>query len=203
MPWCMPRPTRNYQKEMNVSESDECNVPHKPTWLQLFGQKALNMWERWKLRPSLFANLVRGAVTWRRILITFNDHPNQEMSFEGALHEGVRRSLPTQGNFWEHATWRIGLGVVLFLGILGIAMFGWCPKLSPNFLADHVQDGFYLPTMVLLIISACYLFVMAYVCLVFSREKGKASLEKKESVLREPQGEHTAENVAPIRAVKM
>lgn len=186
--WVMPRPSKGYQKEATHIEAtdeeqtseQEVDIPEEPVSLNK------NNWlERWKPRPSLFANLVRGAVTWRRILIWLNRHPNQAFTVQDALRDGVRLSLKSSGQFKKHVVWRVLVGF-LVMGLTSSLVIGdWQPTLVPNALSPYLLNlsgWLYVPILVTFIISVCYLAVMAYVGVVFKRMKqqmlGESSVKK-------------------------
>ncbi|GJL64798.1 MAG: hypothetical protein NPIRA04_34520 [Nitrospirales bacterium] len=176
--WGMPRPSKGYQKEMNpTEEKEEEKDTSEPLYTEEPSPSLKNecwwkrWWERWKLRPSLFANLVRGAVTWRRILIWLNQHPNQAFKIENALENDVRLSLRSLGGFILNVKRRVGVGFIFLSFSFAVGMSSWCPLVAPNPIAPHVPDWLYVPTFVTFIISACYLSVMAYVGIVFTQMK--------------------------------
>ncbi len=177
--WVMPRPSKGYQKEVNPIEAEEehtseqVHKQERPLSLQ-----KNHWWERWKPRPSMFANLVRGAVTWRRILIWLNQHPNQAFTVEEALRDEVRLSLQSSGGFRKNVIRRVMVGFLLMASTFGLAMFGWCPMVIPNQLSANVPGWLYVPTLVVLIISVCYLAVMGYVGIVFRRMKQESKAKK-------------------------
>ena len=179
--WGMPRPSKGYKKEVNpveeveekeeneeipVLEHQQAQSPsiEKDSW-------AKHWWERWKLRPSLFTNLVRGAVTWRRILIWLNQHKNQAFTINEALENDVRLSLKSSGGFKHNVIRRVVVGVFFLVSSFAFLMYGWCPLVTPNQVSLTVHDWMAVPTVVIFIISTCYLSVMAYVGIVFKQMK--------------------------------
>jgi len=129
----------------------------------------MNWWERWKPRPSLFANLVRGAVTWPRIFIWLHQHPNQAFTVEDALRDEVRLSLRSSGGFKKNVKRRTLVGFLLLAISFGLAMFGWCPRVTANQLSPYLPGWLYVPNLVVLITSPCYLAVMGNVEIVYER----------------------------------
>jgi len=143
-------------------------------------------------------------VTWRRILIWLNQHPNQAFTVEDALARDVRRSLESSGGFKAHVAWRAVVAFLVML-IFGLAIFGWHPNIIiPDELASYIPDivisgWLYVSTLVtflpsgwldvlnqaILIISVCYLAVMAYVGIVFVQMKRQSRELVKEDVLNE------------------
>ena len=129
--WLAPNPGHAYQQEMIATEQRNSR------------RVTSGFWERWKPRPSLFANLVRGMVAWRRILIWLNEkreyrvkktpffsihvpvtmegkHNEQSKGDYYDLHsaqkEGRRLSLKTEGWF-RRKLWPRLLG-----GCIGLAL---------------------------------------------------------------------------------
>ena len=184
--WIMPRSSKRYQKEVLSREVHGLDSDSEKTHREepsIFSQ-GNHWWEFLKPRASLFANLVRGAVTWRRILIWLNQHPNQAFTVDDALRCGVRRSLESPGDFKAHVQWR-ALVVVLVLGIC-LLMLGWYPSLTPNQLSPYLPDWLYVMTQVTFIISICYLAVMGYVGMVFVQMRREShKYERKEDINKE------------------
>ncbi|WP_454062708.1 hypothetical protein [Candidatus Nitrospira salsa] len=179
--WGMPRPSKGYQKEVNPvedrKEEKEEEGISEPLHREEFSPSTekeywwKRWWERWKLRPSLFANLVRGAVTWRRILIWLNQHPNQAFTLNDALRNEVRLSLKSSGGFIANVKRRVGVGFIFLSLSFAVGMLGWCPLVAPNQISPYLPGWLYVPTLLTFIISACYLSVMAYVGIVFTQMK--------------------------------
>ena len=197
MLWVMPRPSKGYQKEVapvevhGLDPSSEKMHKEEPS---LF-LRDNNWWQCWKPRASLFAHLVRGAVTWRRLLIWLNQHPNQAFTVEDALRCGVRRSLDSPGYFKAHIQWR-ALVVFLVLGLsICLLMFGWYPNLTPNQLSPYFTDWLYVMTQVTLIISICYLAVMGYVGMVFVQMRRQSHKYEREEDVKEERETYLSESV--------
>ncbi len=203
--WMMPRPSKGYQKEVVPTEVQGSEPNSRKSHIEesSLSNKDNHWWERWKPRPSLFANLVRGAVTWRRILIWLNQHPNQAFTVDDALKHDVRRSLESSGGFKAHVAWR-AVAACLVMLICGSAIFGWHLNLIPNALASYlqtiVQPGWlYVLSQVILIISVCYLAVMAYVGVVFVQMKRQSHELVKEDDMNEERETYQSKSSNNVR----
>ena len=149
----------------------------------------IGLWERWKPRPSLFANLVRGAITWRRILIWLNQREKQVFTLSEAIEHNVRLSLKTSGGFKRNVKRRVLAGF-LWMGVaVGMAILGWARFFDPNFLVPWLPDLLNVLTLVVLITSICYLAVMAYVGIVFRQMKRLSSQGRKPEDMKPNQQE--------------
>ncbi len=181
--WMIPRPSKAIKKEMTPLETGmDKEAEEEDEALPL---KQIGLWERWKPRPSLFANLVRGAVTWRRILIWLNQHENQAFTLEEALANDVRLSLTSDGGFKKNVKRRVAGGFLLLFLSAYLGMQGWESILDPHFTPEWVLRFLFVFTWVLFITTTCYLAVMAYVGIVFTRMK---RISYRDRTFREPVG---------------
>ncbi len=155
--WICPRPFEAYEKE---AKTDYVAKKH---WLI---RRALP----WKLRRGILANLVAGAVAWRRILILLNDHPNQAFEQADATQRNVRLSLKTAGNFQRVFRRRITGGAMVFLLASAGTWYGRMHLCAP---AEAMvrPPVWYVGTLVLLTVTTVYLCAMLYVGRVFKRMK--------------------------------
>lgn len=172
--WIVPSLLRGYAQE-TVSAS---------TWT-----------DRWRPKAGLLANLVRGMVAWRRILIWLNDqrdyriqrhwktlnlparvihHDRSAYTVQAAQMAGARLSLNTQGGFWRTVWWRIGGGLFTLAFSAGAACTGHHllggvePSADAGWTLGEVLEVVGWTGMT---ISACYLATMAYVVFWFYRLK--------------------------------
>ncbi len=185
--WVMPRPAQGYHNEVAQLEENSSAGDQKKTHRErgFISRMVNSWWECWKPRPGLFANLVRGAVTWRRILIWLKQHPNQAFTVKDALRHGVRRSLKSPGDFKAHVTWRTVLVLPIVGGTSWVVMFGWPQVSTLGQLSQYLAEWLYVASLMILISSACYVAVMAYVGFVFMRMKRQSHNITKEEDVKE------------------
>lgn len=150
--WIRPYNTGVYREETDLQLSGNPNLRR----VHLF-------YRRWKLRQGLFANLVAGAVEWRRILIL--ESQGETSSLADALKNNTRMSFKTQGGFLSNVWWRYVSGLVWF--VAAVACLFWAPK---NCHTCHSTAG-QLVAQGLAILSFCYLGTMGFVTWAFFRAK--------------------------------
>ncbi len=193
--WLAPNPGYAYQQEMIATE-------------QRNGQRVkIGFWERWKPRPSLFANLVRGMVAWRRILIWLNEKREYRVTktrffslrvpvtikgeqgdqykgdyydLRSAQEAGRRLSLKTEGMFLRKVWMRLAGGCA-GLALSAFAALGLVQWLDPNKALIVGLAG--------VTISTCYLLTMLYVSYCFNHMKYRALLEYR------PTDENTSQTI--------
>ncbi len=115
----------------------------------------------WKPHRGILANVVAGAVEWRRILISLNDHPNLESRKAIAVENSIRLSLETAGNFYLVFRRRMFVGAVVFLNSVSLA---WCYR---TYLCTAQPPALYVAVLTVMTASAVYLLIMGYVAYIF------------------------------------
>ena len=160
--WTAPRPIEAYETEARPGQAK------KP--------------RRWKFKRSILAHLVAGMVEWRRILTRKSE--GQSTDREACLKQETRLALKLKWGFLRNAWWRFLVG----LAVLGLSAHfavqivpALSPKESANFLAALVtyfkllwgEDTTLLQRLPAtgLILSACYLATMIYVCYLYLKAK--------------------------------
>lgn len=155
--WVCPRPVEAYRKEVKT----EYIAREHPLKKRLLP---------WKPHRGIFANVVAGAVAWRRILISMNHHPNPASQKAEAVGRELRLSLETAGNFRSVFRNRIIGGALVFLVAAGLA---WCNRVYLSESADNVSrpPWWYVAILTLTTGSVVYLVTMGYVGYIFVRMK--------------------------------
>lgn len=155
--WTCPRPLEAYRNEVQTEHVARKN------WLE---RRLLP----WKFHRGILANAVAGAVEWRRILISLNDHRNPTTKKTDAEQNNIRLSLETAGNFYRMFRQRIVGGTCIFL----IAVTGtWCGRAYLCLAADNAARPpvWYVATLVVMTVATVYLLTMGYVEYVFVQMK--------------------------------
>lgn len=152
--WICPKPIEAYRKEV---KTEHVARAHKLTKRLL----------PWKLHRGILANVVAGAVEWRRILLSLNDHPNSVTQKAVAEKNEIRLSLETAGNFNRVFRLRIIGGAAVFLLASGVV---WCCHEYLSAAADYAArpPAWYVAILTLMTVSAVYLITMAYVRYIFA-----------------------------------
>lgn len=146
--WICPRPFQAYRKEVETKRLE------KETWLK---KRLLP----WKPHRGILANVVAGAVEWRRILISLNDHPGPDTERAAAEKNRVRLSLRTAGNFYPVFLRRMIVGGVVFFDS---AFLAWRCR---TYLCVAQPPALYVAVLTVMTASAVYLLTMAYVAYIF------------------------------------
>ncbi len=186
--WAVPNLRQGYQQEM-IPTGQHKGQPVKT-----------GFWERWRPRPSLLANLVRGMVAWRRILIWLNEKRDYRVEqgwktlcfsarvvqrdrstydMASAREAGQRLTLKTDGGFWRTVWWRVGGGLFTFALSAGVTCTGHhlLGGAEPS-----AESGWSLGELLVvggwsgMTISGCYLATMAYMTYWFYHMKYRAPL---------------------------
>lgn len=155
--WSCPRPLEAYRQEVQTEHVAQKN----PLIKRLLP---------WKFHRGILANVVAGAVAWRRILISLNDHPNPATKKSDAEKNQIRLSLETAGNFRSVFRNRIIGGTLVFL----IAAAGtWCGRMYLGVAADRLArpPWWYVTILTLTTVSTVYLITMGYVAYIFVCKK--------------------------------
>ena len=137
--WTCPKPGIAYSKETSLDPDERKQEPK---------------YKRWKPRRSIFANLVAGAIEWRRVLLQLSERES----------ETVKKRLAQEGDFEKGGFWRYGwkyyAGAILIVAIpiggLATGYFPWPPNLL---------------MMGILLFGLTYLSVLLYVWRVFWKAK--------------------------------
>lgn len=149
--WMRPYSTQAYRAEVD----HRIQGGQITKWWRIF-------WMRWKPRQGLFADLVAGAVEWRRILIL--QSAGEATTLEAATRQKVRLGFTTQGGFWRNAPWRYLFGT---LWLLPAAYYCWSyyptSPTPPSFILMGVEG--------IVVLSLCYLLTMAFVTHAYLRAK--------------------------------
>ena len=153
--WIRPYSTGAYREEVDH------RIEGRPLW-----KWWRIVWMRWKPRRSLFANLVAGAVEWRRILIL--ESVGEEEQLDIALRKEVRLGFKTRGGFWGKAWMRFAMGILCF----GLAAYYWWQY---RLIADINHPVLLMGLEAVAIMSFCYLLTMTFVAWVFTRAKSQAN----------------------------
>jgi hypothetical protein len=142
-------------------------VYREETDLQLTGNPSLRrvqlFFRRWRPRQGLFANLVAGAVEWRRILILQSQ--GEASSLKEALRRNTRMSFKTQGGFWRNVWWRYVAGLV-WCGAAGVYL-----SLHPVDWETSKDSVGQLIAQAVALLAFCYLGTMGFVTWAFLRAK--------------------------------
>lgn len=190
--WVVPNLRQGYAKELGPSGNRNTQAP------------ASKWHERWRPKAGLLANLVRGMVAWRRILIWLNEQRDYrvEQSWKtfrlstrvvqrdrgtydraSAQEAGQRLSLKTEGGFWRTVWWRVGGGLFTLALSAGVACTGHHllggaePSAESGWsLGELLEVGGWAG----MTISACYLATMAYVISCFYYMKHLTPLDHTE-----------------------
>ena len=150
--WWRPYSTRAYRAEVD----HRVQATQLKKWWDIFC-------ERWKPRQGLFADLVAGAVEWRRILIL--QSKGEATTLEEAIAKRVRLGFVTQGGFWGKVRWRYFFGALWFLPAASYSLAHFRTW-------DRSKDSYLLMGMEgIAILSLCYLLTMAFVTHAFLRAK--------------------------------
>lgn len=152
--WIQPYSTQAYRTETDFQIPQHIGH-HMAKWWRPFKQ-------RWKQRQGLFANLVAGAIEWRRILILQSQ--GEVFSVAEAKNLNRRVAFKTQGGFWRNVWWRYVMGLFWFLSA------AWYLSAHPPTWTsqDHVLQ---LAAEGISILSICYLASMGFVTYVYMRAK--------------------------------
>lgn len=186
--WVLPSLRRSYAKELGPG--DENDHAGRSSWF-----------DPWKPRAGLLANLVRGVVAWRRILIWLNELRDYRVErtwrwlwlpkritkkdygaydIATACQSGQRLFLKTDGGFWGTVWWRVGRGVLAFV-LAAIASYAGSYVL--NGVKPTPEQGWNLGEVLQvggwagMTISLCYLATMGYVGFWFYYMKHRAPLD--------------------------
>jgi len=153
--WMRPYPTQAYRAEVD----HRIRGGQIEKWWRIF-------WMRWKLRQGLFADLVAGAVEWRRILIL--QSKGEATTLEKATKLNVRLAFTTQGGFWKKVLWRYLFGALWFLPT---AWYCWDYYQQPSPPSSGLLRLILMGMEGIAILSLCYLLTMAFVTRAFLRAK--------------------------------
>lgn len=150
--WICPRPMEAYRKEVKPERLEQ------ESWLR---KRLLP----WKPHRGILANVVAGAVEWRRILISLNAHPGAESRIAVAEENNIRLSLETAGNFNRVFRQRMIFGAAVLLIVAALA---WWDR---EHLRVATPPAWYVGILTLMTVTTVYLLTMGYVGVVFVRVK--------------------------------
>ena len=153
--WVRPYSAQAYRAE----DDHHIHGSQIQKWWRIF-------WMRWKLRQGLFADLVAGAVKWRRILILQSQ--GEATTLEKATQLNVRLGFTTQGGFWKSVLWRYLFGTLWFLPT---AYYCWVYYQQPSPPSPRPPSFMLMGMEGIAILSLCYLLTMAFVTRAFLRAK--------------------------------
>ncbi len=148
--WTRPMPGKVYAKEADPR-----------------GVEQAERTKAWKFRRSVFANLVAGAVEWRRILIMLSK--GKATDRETAVKDGTRMAFATKGGFYVRFWWRVLAALALAGGLIWFLLF--------NPVSASIGKPIRIGTEMLLFVTGSYIATMFYVRHVFAKAKKREKSE--------------------------